>query len=279
MTTTRPGPIGTAAVPASGPGPLVALGHTWLLTARALRAIWRMPMYMVMNLVQPMFWLLLFGALFRSVVEIPGFGTGGTYLEFITPGIVMMTAMFGAAWAGTTFVQDMERGVMDRFLTSPTSRGALMVASMLCQAVIALGQTVVVLGVAWLCGARFDGGLSGVALLAVGVVLLTAVFSALSNAFALITAQQEALIGLSQLITLPLMFISSAIMDPRLSPAWVATVARFNPFDWAVRLGRAALDGSAPASEIWGPLALLATATVLMAWVATRAFRARERSA
>jgi len=255
-----------------------ATQHTALLTARALRSVSRVPVFMVMNLVQPMLWLLLFGALFRSVVEIPGFGSDSTYLEFITPGIVMMTAMFGAAWAGTTFVQDMERGVMDRFLASPTSRGALMVASMACQAVIALAQALVVLGVAWLCGARFDGGLGGVGLLLLGVVLLTAIFSALSNAFALLTGQQEALIGLSQMITLPLMFLSSAIMDPRLSPAWVAEVARYNPFDWAVRLGRAALDGSAPASEILGPAALLAAATVIMAWVATRAFRARQKS-
>ncbi|ACQ81789.1 ABC-2 type transporter [Beutenbergia cavernae DSM 12333] len=256
-----------------------ALTHTGLLTARALRAVWRMPMFMVMNLVQPMFWLLLFGSLFKSVIEIPGFGTGGTYLEFITPGIVMMTAMFGAAWAGTTFVQDMERGVMDRFLTSPTSRGGLMVASMACQAIIAVAQALVVLVVAWLCGARFDGGIGGIAVLLLGVVLLTATFSALSNAFALLTGQQEALIGLSQLITLPLMFLSSAIMDPRLSPSWVETVARFNPFDWAVRVGRGALEGTASAGEVWGHVGLLAGATVVMAWVATQAFRTRQRSA
>lgn len=154
-----------------------------------------------------------------------------------------------------------------------------MVASMTCQAVIALAQALVVVGVALLCGARFDGGPGGVGLLLVGVVLLTAVFSALSNAFALLTGQQEALIGLSQLITLPLMFLSSAVMDTRLAPDWVGTVATCNPFDWAVRLGRAALAGSAPASEIWGPMALLAGLTVVMAWVSTRAFRTRQRSA
>lgn len=258
---------------------MTALQHSGLLTARALRAIWRMPVYILMNLVQPMFWLLLFGSLFSSVIEIPGFAAGGTYLEFITPGIVMMTAMFGAAWAGTTFVQDMERGVMDRFLTSPTSRGALMVASMACQAIIAMVQTVVVVIIAWLCGARFGGGAGGIAVLLLGVVLLTATFSAISNAFALVTGQQEALIGLSQIITLPLMFMSSAIMDTQLSPGWVGVVARFNPFDWAVRVGRGALDGSASVAEIWGHVGLLAGATLVMAWLATQAFRARQASA
>src|SRR5690606_34370358 len=80
-----------------GGGRMTAVVHTGLLTARALRQGARIPVFMVMNLVQPMIWLLLFGQLFRSVVEIPGFSTGGTYLEFITPGVVMMTAMFGAA--------------------------------------------------------------------------------------------------------------------------------------------------------------------------------------
>lgn len=258
---------------------MTAVTHAGLLTARALRAVYRMPVFVVMNLVQPMFWLLLFGSLFRSVVDIPGFAANGSYLEFITPGVVMMTAMFGAAWAGTTFVQDMERGVMDRFLTSPTSRGALMVAAMACQAVIAVVQALVVLLVAWLGGARFDGGVAGAAVLLLGVVLLTATFSALSNAFALVTGQQEALIGLSQLVTMPLMFLSSAIMDPRLAPAWVADIARFNPFDWAVRAGRGALDGSTSGFEVWGHLGLLAAATLVMAWLATRAFRARQSTA
>src|SRR5699024_2974134 len=106
------------------------LEHTGLLTARALRGTGRVPVYMVMNLVQPMFWLLLFGSLFSSVIDIPGFAAGGTDLEFITPGIVMMTAMFGAACTGTPCVRYMERRLMDRALASPSSRGALVIASL-----------------------------------------------------------------------------------------------------------------------------------------------------
>ena len=94
-----------------------------------------------MNLVQPMIWLLLFGQLFKSVVDIPGFAGDATYLEFLTPGIVMMMALFGSAWAGTTYIQDMDRGVMDRFLTSPTNRGALMVSTLVYQAVLTVVQT------------------------------------------------------------------------------------------------------------------------------------------
>jgi ABC-2 type transport system permease protein len=257
------------------------LTHTGLLAVRALRGGLRIPVFVVMQLVQPMIWLLLFGALFESVVDIPGFGGGfqGSYLEFITPGVVMMTAMFGAAWAGTSFVQDMDRGVMDRFLASPTSRGALVASTMVYQSVTAVVQGVVVVLVAVACGARFDGGAGGMLVVALAVVLLTALFSALSNAFALLTGQQEALIGISQLITLPLMFLSSAVMDPSLSPDWVQSVARYNPFDWAVVAGREALSATPDWGLVWSRLGWLAVAALVLWWLATRAFRALQRSA
>lgn len=252
--------------------------HTALLTGRQLRAFLRNPAYLVINLIQPIIWLLLFGQLFQAVVDIPGFGGGDDYLVFLTPGIVMMMALFGSAWAGTTYIQDMERGVMDRFLTSPTSRGGLIVATMLYQAVLTVVQTLVVLGVAWLAGARFDGGVAGILILLLSAVLLTFVFAAFSDAIALLAKQQTALIGISQLISFPLMFLSSAIMDTELSPAWVGDIARFNPVEWAVAAGRGALRSSPDWASIWVHLGLLAGLVVVMTALATAAFRAYQRS-
>jgi ABC-2 type transport system permease protein len=223
--------------------------------------------------------LLLFGQLFKSVIDIPGFAGDETYLEFLTPGIVMMMALFGSAWAGTSYIQDMDRGVMDRFLTSPTNRGALMVSTLVYQAVLTVGQTLIVLAVAWLCGARFGGGAVGLAVLLVAAILLTATFSALSNAAALLARDQGALIGLSQLLTIPLMFLSSALIDTKLSADWVANVAAYNPFEWAVIAGRGAMQDSPDWATVWGHLGLLAALAVVMIWVATKAFRTYQRSA
>jgi ABC-2 type transport system permease protein len=264
---------------ALAPSALTAsLGHTVLLTARQLRAFARVPAYLVMNLVQPMIWLLLFGQLFRSVVQIPGFGGGDDFLVFLTPGIVMMTAMFGSAWTGTTYIQDMDRGVMDRLLTSPARRGALIGATLLYQAILTVVQTLVVVGVAWLAGARFAGGLPGILVLVLAAVLLTVIFGALSDAVALLTRQQTALIGISQILSFPLMFLSSAIMDTRLAPEWVAGIARYNPFEWAVAAGRGALQRSPDWAAIWGHLGLLAALGIVMAALATSAFRVYRRS-
>lgn len=253
--------------------------HTAILTARQLRAFARVPAFLVMNLIQPIIWLLLFGQLFKSVVNIPGFSGGSDYLVFLTPGIVMMMALFGSAWAGTSYIQDMDRGVMDRFLTSPTSRAGLIVSSMLYQAVLTVVQTLVVLGVAWLAGARFAGGAVGILVLLLAAVLLTFVFAAFSNAIALLARQQTALIGISQLISFPLMFLSSAIMDTKLSPEWVGNVAKFNPFEWSVVAGRQALQDAPDWAAVWVNLGLLAALTVVMTWLATLAFRAYQRSA
>lgn len=255
-----------------------AIIHTAILTGRQFRAFMRIPVYLVMNLIQPIIWLLLFGQLFKSVVDIPGFSGGGNYLVFLTPGIIMMMALFGSAWAGSSYIQDMDRGVMDRLLTSPTNRGGLMVATMLYQAILTILQIIVVLAVAWLAGARFDGGVRGLLLMMLAAVLLTFVFSAFSNAVALLAKQQTALIGISQIISFPLMFLSSAIMDTKLSPQWVQDVARFNPFEWAVVAGRQALQSSPDWWAVWFNLGLLAALTVVMTWLATLAFRAYQRS-
>lgn len=255
----------------------VALAHSAYLTRRSVTALVRQPIFLVLTLIQPMVWLLLFGALFESVVDIPGFTVDGTYLEFLAPGVVAMTALFSAAWAGTVYIDDMQRGVMDRLLASPVSRAAMMNGTLAYQSITSVVQTLIVLGVAWLMGARFAWG--GVLVTVVAAILLTVIFAALSNAVALLVRQQEALIGISQFTALPLTFLSSAVMALALAPAWIADVARFNPLDWAVVVSRETLLGSPDWSAVWPRLGALLVVACLMAWLATRAFGAYQKAA
>jgi ABC-2 type transport system permease protein len=259
------------------PGGLLA--HSWLLTVRAIRSLLRQPAYAAMTLVQPMIWLLLFGQLFKSVVEIPGFGNGtGSYLAFLAPGVVVMTALFSSGWAGTVYIEDMNRGVMDRLLASPVRRGAMMIGTLAYQAVTTVVQTVVVLVIALVAGARFDGGLAGVLVTVLAAVLISTVIASLSNALALLLRQQEALIGISQFLVLPLQFVSSAVMDTSLAPGWLQAVARYNPVDWAVVASREALSAGTDWGAVGGRLGLLAALALAMAVLATRAFRVYQRS-
>ncbi|WP_029430817.1 ABC transporter permease [Blastococcus sp. URHD0036] len=274
---------GTAVLAAAPPLPPAPRGellrHSAALTARSTRSLIRQPAFAVMTLVQPIIWLLLFGSLFRPVVEIPGFAEPGvSYLEFITPGIVVMTALFSSGWAGTVYIEDMERGVMDRLLASPVRRGAMMIGTLAYQALTTAVQTLIVLGIALLAGARFPGGLAGAGVTLLAAGLISVVVASLSNALALLLRQQEALIGISQFIVLPLQFLSSAVMDTRLSPDWVATIARYNPVDWAVVAAREALSATPDWAVVGERIGLLTALAAGMAWLATRAFGTYQRS-
>ena len=76
------------------------------ISARQLRALVRQPMYVAVTIVQPLIWLLLFGALFKRVTELPGF-TSGSYIDYLTPGMVVMSALFSAGWNGMAMLTDL----------------------------------------------------------------------------------------------------------------------------------------------------------------------------
>src|ERR1700743_589983 len=102
---------------------MIALRQTWQVYLRSLRVLMRQPAFLLITLIQPIVWLLLFGALFKAVADIPGFH--GSYINFLTPGVVIMLAVFSAGWSGMGAVEDIQSGVMDRMLSSPVWRGAL----------------------------------------------------------------------------------------------------------------------------------------------------------
>jgi ABC-2 type transport system permease protein len=88
---------------------------TWCMSARHLRNLARQPWWIAITLVQPVIWLLLFGAVFKATADIPGF-VADSHVDFLTPGIVVMTAAFAGGWAGMGVIEDLNRGVIDRFL-------------------------------------------------------------------------------------------------------------------------------------------------------------------
>jgi len=255
------------------------LRHSTYLTVRSVRSLLRQPAFAAMTLIQPVIWLLLFGQLFKNVIHVPGFTpASGSYLEFITPGVIVMTALFSSGWAGTVYIEDMDRGVMDRLLAAPVSRGAMIVGTVAYQSLTTIVQTLVVFGIAIASGARFDGGVTGDLVTVLAACLISVVIASLSNAIALLVRQQEALIGISQFIVLPLQFLSSSIMDTRVAPAWVRHVARYNPVDWASTASRAALSAGTDWGVVLPRLGSLLALAVAMSWLATRAFRTYQRS-
>lgn len=256
---------------------MTMLAHTWYMTVRHLRNLARQPYWIALSLMQPVIYLLLFGSLFRRVAELPGFGAS-SYITFLTPGVVIMSAFFGGGWSGMSVIDDLDRGVLDRFLVTPVWQGALITGRMLQLAVQVLIQSVIIIGLGLLMGARFDGGPLGIVTLLVCALLLAAAFGALSNGIALRIRKMESVIGIVNGVQLPLMFLSSVYMAPTLMPDWMQVIARYNPVNWAVEGGRAAISAGDDWLLMIGYAGLLLVLTVVCAWFATHALQAYRRA-
>jgi len=256
---------------------MTALRQTWQVSLRGVRVLLRQPGYLGITLTQPVIWLLLFGALFKAVTRIPGFH-GGSYINFLTPGIVVMLAISSAGWTGMGFIEDINGGVMDRLLVSPVWRGALNAGSVVYATITIVIQTTMIVLLAWVLGADYKGGVGGVLMLMLLAALLGAAFASLSNGLAVLTRQRETLIGAVTAVILPLTFLSSALMQQNLVPGWIRTVGRFNPVNWAVQAGRSAAMQKIDWGLVASRFGLLAALAVLCAIFATRAFASYQRS-
>jgi ABC-2 type transport system permease protein len=237
-------PSGTA-IPAA-PANTVPFGttlvHTWYLTGRKLHALVRQPWVLAFSVVQPVIWLFLFGQLFSKVIDIPGFAFGGTYLDYLVPGLIAMNAMSNNMWAGMSMIEEIDRGTLNRFLAAPASRIGIMNATVVEQAVSTTVQSLIIVGLGLAGGARYHGGTGGVAVMIAASILVGVVFGALSNATGMLLRSREAIIGVYTFFMLPLMFLSSAFVPTQLMPGWMQAIASRNPLNWAVQIGRSAVS-------------------------------------
>ena len=212
----------------------------------------------------------------ERAVDIPGFGSSD-YTDFFTPGVVVMTAFFSAGWGGMSMIQDIDRGIVDRFLATPARRSSLIIGSVGQAALTIAIQSLIIVGLALLVGASFANGVPGVIGMILIGMLIGLTVGALSNGLALVVRKEETLIGAINVLLFPLTFLSTAFMPKELIPGWMQTAADMNPVNWAVEAARIAAQG-----DDWGQLAVYSGALVALALVciafATRAFRAYQRS-
>ena len=103
--------------------------------------------------------------------------------------------MFAGGWSGMGLIDDLDRGVMDRFLVAPTSRGAIMLGRVTPQVLTILIQTLIIVGLALLVGGRFGGGVAGAVMLIVVSTLLSIGVASLSNGVALLLRKEESVIA------------------------------------------------------------------------------------
>src|SRR6516225_177378 len=252
------------------------LVHTWYLTGRKLHALVRQPWVLAFSVVQPVIWLFLFGELFRKVIDIPGFASGGTYLAYLVPGLIAMNAMSNNMWAGMGMIEEIDRGTLNRFLAAPASRIGIMNATVAEQAVSTTVQSLIIVLLGLAGGARYHGGAAGVAVMVAASILVGVVFGALSNAVGMTLRAREAIIGVYSVCRLPLMFLSSAFVPTSLMPGWMQAIASRNPLNWVVQIGRSAVSAQPDWAAIGvrcGGLFVLAVACVAVSVATFRSYQ------
>lgn len=256
---------------------MTAVAHTWYMLGRQTRNLVRQPVWIFILLVQPFFWLLLYSQLFRRITDLPGFGTT-SYVQFLVPGIVIMTAFFSATWSGMAMIEDLRLGVVERFLATPARRSALILSQVVRSGLQSVIQAVIILGIGFLMGARVAGGAAGWLVIFLAAFLVAATFAGVSHGLALLTRKDATMIAVSNFIGLPLLFISTALIAEDLMPSWMQWAARFNPVQWGILSSREVMLPGTDWTAAWTHLLYLLAAAVATSAFATWAFRAYRRT-
>jgi ABC-2 type transport system permease protein len=250
---------------------------TWYMVVRQARNLMREPIWIVLMIVQPMVWLILYGQLFKNVTRLGGFGTG-SYITFLAPAIVIMNGFFGATWSGMSMINDLEHKVVERFLATPASRISLVLSQIVRSAITAGLQGIIILIVSIALGVRIHTGALGWVVIVLTGMLVNSAFAGISQAIALLTRREATMIAVANFIGLPLLFLSTTMIARSQMPHWMQETARFNPVDWGVRAAReVVLPGTAWSTVGWYLLFLLLLTALTTAW-ATWAFRAYQRT-
>jgi ABC-2 type transport system permease protein len=247
----------------------------WMVVRQA-RNLMREPIWIALLLIQPMIWLLLYGQLFSRVPALRG--GASTYIEFLTPGIVVMNAFFGGTWAGMAMISDLDRNVVQRFLATPASRLSIVFSQVLRSGLTAMIQALIILLVGLALGVRVAGGAPGWFVVLVMGALVAMVFAGISNGIALLVRKEATMIAAANFVGLPLMFLSSILIQQAVMPDWMSEVSRFNPVNWGVRAARDAVVVGGNWGDVGVYTLLLLALVAATSLFATWTFRVYQRS-
>jgi ABC-2 type transport system permease protein len=223
-----------------------------------------------LRLVQPALWLLIFGTVFS---QIRGISTGNySYLQFMTPGVLAQSVMFVAIFYGISVVWERDLGLLNKLLSTPVPRSAIVLGKALSAGARGIFQAVAVLALALIIRVHLNLTVWSVLGVFIIIVLFGMCFSSLSMSLAPIFRTRERMMGIGQAITMPLFFASNAIYPISLMPAWLKPIVIINPLSYVVNAMRSLLvtnDFSALPQDI---LALF-LATAVLATLASISFR------
>ncbi len=249
------------------PSPLSAvLTFGW----RGMLKIRHVPEQLIDVTLTPVLFTLLFTYMYGGAIS----GSTQEYLQFILPGILVMSVLFTTVYSGVSLNTDMTKGVVDRFRSLPTWRPAPLVGAVLGDVLRYLAAGIVVIAVGLILGYRPDQPW-GVVLAMLVVVAFALGLSWVFTTVGLLMRSPNAVMNTGFMALFPLVFVSNGFVEPDTLPAPLEKVVDFNPISHVITAARGLMDGTATAGEVGLVLAEAVVLTAIFAPLTTRLYRTR----
>ena len=242
---------------------------TWLVFVRYFQLLIGNPAWVVIGVLQPFLYVVLFAPLLKPLAAVQGFPHGGAYNVFV-PGLLVQLGMFGAAGVGFSLIAELREGVIERFRVTPVSRLALLLGRALRDILTLIIQALVLLVVSIPFGLRFEPIPVLIVLGLVALIGLT--IASIAYACALWLKDENSYAPLIFTATLPLLLLSGVLLPLTFAPDWLRQIAAANPLSYAVDAARALFLSHASDPSVAKGLAIMAVLAVIALVVSVRQF-------
>lgn len=248
--------------------------EVWLVFRRHMSISLRNPAWVLIGIMQPLLYLLLFGPLMEKIVtSTPGFPPGSSW-QILAPALLVQLGLFGSMFAGFALLADLRTGVLERLRVTPVRRISLLLGRVLHDTLQLLVQAVLLLVVAYLVfGMRAP--VAGVVLCLIMVMLLGVTLSSASYALAMLVRSEEAFPALLTTISVPLLLLTGILIPitTELAPRWLYVLSRINPFAHVMDAERASFRGDYSVDGLLTGSVVLFAITILAVWWGARTFQ------
>src|SRR5258706_5658768 len=243
------------------------LRDTWLIFQRQMVLMLRNPIWVIMGIIQPVYYLLLFGPLLKPALNAP---TSAEAYRFFVPGVLIMLTIFVTSFVGFGLLAELRAGVIERSRVTPVSGVALLLGRSQGDVVGLLGQCAIITVLAIAFG--LSTGLGDVLLAFLLLALIALMLSAASYGAALKLHSEDAIGALVNFVSQPVVLLSGILLPMAFGPGWLRGVATWNPLYWAVEAARALFAGDPGRASVWKALLILSVLTTASVTWSARAF-------
>lgn len=241
---------------------------TLTMAWRNLVVTTRSPELLTFVTIQPIMFVLLFVYVFGGAIQ-----TGGNYVDFLIPGIIIQTVLFGTGQTGVGLADDLKKGIVDRYRSLPMARSAVISGRVLGDMVRNLFVVGVMLAVGVAVGFRFHGGVAGAIALPFFAIGFSVAFHFMMAFFGARSSTAESANVASFLIIFPITFLSSAFVPVETMPDWLRPIANANPMTYGVNTARALAQGGPITSDLLATIAWIVGLTLVFAPLAVYQYR------